>query len=224
MSHDGFRIEDVSLRVGALTIVDHLTLHLPGGTTLAITGPPASGKSTLLACLAGTIRPASGRILLNGQPANAPTAQRMIGYAPQDAQVLEALTAVENVALPLLTHHRRATDAWPEAEQELARLGLSAAEQHNLAEQLSGGQRQRVVLACATVTHPSLAILDDPTSELDSDTAQLVLALVRTLAARGSVVIIATTDAAVARASDTRLDLGDQHVAGPITGAPHAGP
>ncbi|MGI8882055.1 MAG: ABC transporter ATP-binding protein [Jatrophihabitans sp.] len=206
---DGLCMEDVTVRAGPLTIVEHLTLETPSGTILAVTGPPASGKSTLLATIAGARRPKTGQVLLAGRPVTRAAVRSTIGYAPQDARVLDALTAVENAALPMLTQRRPAAESWQRAAEQLDRLGIAAAAHHNLAEQLSGGQRQRVAVARATVINPPLAILDDPTSELDPGTAQLVVAVARQLAGGGSVVIIATTDDTIAATADLVLVLED---------------
>lgn len=206
---DGLRIADLSIQVGALSIVEHLTLELPGGTILAVTGPPASGKSTLLATIAGARSPTTGQVLLAGRPVTDPAVRRTISYAPQDARVLDALTAVENVALPVLARRQSAAESWRRAVDELDLVGIAPAGHHNLVEQLSGGQRQRVAVARATVTNPSLAILDDPTSELDPDTAQLVVALARRLAGREGIVVIATTDETIAATADRSLVLDD---------------
>jgi putative ABC transport system ATP-binding protein len=122
---------------------------------------------------------------------------------------LDALTAVENVALPLLARKVPAEEAWKRAEGQLGRLDLNAALWHNLAEQLSGGQRQRVAFARATVHRPQLLVADDPTSELDSASAELVVSVLRDLAGTGSVIVLATSDPELAARADLSLDLGD---------------
>jgi putative ABC transport system ATP-binding protein len=131
------------------------------------------------------------------------------GYVPQTIQVLDALTAAENVALPLLARKVPAEEAWKRAEEQLGRLDLNTALWHNLAEQLSGGQRQRVAFARATVYRPQLLVADDPTSELDSASAELVVSVMRDLAGAGSVIVLATSDPELAARADLRLDLGD---------------
>lgn len=207
-------IEDLTVRTTERTILDQLTLTVPAGTLLVVTGPAGSGKSTLLATLAGVRPPTSGRILLDEQPITSPSAQQRIGYLPQTVAVLDALTAAENVALPLLARAVPADTAWQQTEQLLDQLGVPAGARHNLAEQLSGGQRQRVAFARTTIHHPTLLIADDPTSELDTDTAQRTLQLIRDTTTDRRTAIIATTDPTIAAAADEHIRLGarqDEH-------------
>lgn len=203
----GLRLEALSVRAGSRTFLAAESLALDPGRVVAVTGPPASGKSLLLQTLAAERLPAAGTVTFDGLPVDTATVQESLGYMAQTAQVLDALTATENVVLPLLARRRPAAEAWASAEQQLERLDVSAATRHNLAEQLSGGQRQRVAFARATVHRPRLLVADDPTSELDPVTARLVLAVLRELAGRGSVVVIATTDPEVAAVADQRIDL-----------------
>jgi putative ABC transport system ATP-binding protein len=203
------RLEVLTVSAGATVLIRELNAELPAGRILAVTGPPASGKSLLLATVAGERAPTAGRVTLGGRALTESGVRDQIGYLPQTAQVLEALTAVENVALSLLARGVSAADAWTRAEEQLACLDLSAALWHNLAEQLSGGQRQRVAFARATVYRPQLLVVDDPTSELDSATARRVGAVLRDLAATGSVIVLATSVPEFAERADLRLDLGD---------------
>jgi putative ABC transport system ATP-binding protein len=203
------RLENVTIAVGGNVLVRELSTEVPAGRVLAITGPPACGKSLLLRTVAAERAPTAGRVLLGELHTSDPQVQAETGYIPQTVQVLDALTAVENVALPLLARQAPAAQAWKRAEEQLGRLDLNEALWHNLAEQLSGGQRQRVAFARATVHRPQLLIADDPTSELDWASAELVVSVMRDLAGTGSVIVLATSDPELADRADLRLDLGD---------------
>ena len=203
------RVESVTVAVSGHVLVRELSTEVPAGRMLAVTGPPASGKSLLLQTVAAERAPMSGRVVLGERPTSHPEVRADTGYVPQTIQVLDALTAAENVALPLLARKVPAEEAWKRAEEQLGRLDLNTALWHNLAEQLSGGQRQRVAFARATVYRPQLLVADDPTSELDSASAELVVSVMRDLAGAGSVIVLATSDPELAARADLRLDLGD---------------
>jgi putative ABC transport system ATP-binding protein len=204
------RIDDLLVTIGGRTVVDHLSIDVLGGAILIVTGPPASGKTTLVEVIAGRRAPAAGEVLLDAAPVTTEAVRHKIGYIPQDIRIIDTLTAVENVALTALAHGRSARDAWRDAGAQLDRLGLASSAHHNLAEQLSGGQRQRVAVARATVTRPPLLVADDPTSELDPDSARLVLAVMQDLAENGSAVVLATSDPMLATASARQLHLRAQ--------------
>jgi putative ABC transport system ATP-binding protein len=213
------RLESVTVAVGGHVLVRELSTEVPAGRVLAVTGPPASGKSLLLEAVAAERAPTSGRVVLGERATSHPEVQAETGYVPQTIQVLDALTAVENVVLPLLARKAPAEEAWKRAERQLGRLGLNAALWHNLAEQLSGGQRQRLAFARATVHKPRLLVADDPTSELDSASAELVVSVMRDLARAGSVIVLATSDPELAARADLRLDLADlAGIAAPAAG------
>ncbi len=186
------------LRIGGphAPLVEHLDLQLRGGEILVVTGPPGSGKSALLAVLAGQRTPAGGSVKLDGQPVEGYAARLGIGYAATADALLDMLTAVETVALPLLARGVDGVSAWKRADERLQLVGLPAAVRHNLAEQLSGGQRQRVLFARATVDRPRLLVADDPTSELDTASAVLVFDVLSACAAGGGIVVLASTDPA----------------------------
>ena len=162
-----------------IRIGDH---EFPPGTVVSVTGP---GRSAFLAAAA------AGPVQLDGRPLNA----ELIGYAPQPAAVFTTLTAVENVALPLLARAVSPAQSWARAAEQLIALGLAPALHGNMAEQLSGGQRQRVAFARATVTGPALLLADDPAGDLDPDSAATLMAVVRRLTGAGAVALLATTTA-----------------------------
>lgn len=203
----GLQVRGLRVEVAGATVVTGLDLDLRPGAVLAVTGHAASGKSTLLATLAGARRPAAGAIELEGTAVGADDVGARVGYAPQVVQVIETLTAVENVALPLVVEGGPAATAWQRAEAELAAVDLAPGDRYNLAEQLSGGERQRVNVARATVGRRALVVLDDPTSELDVRTAARVGDLIAELAGAGAVVVVATTDANLLAGADDTITL-----------------
>jgi ABC-type lipoprotein export system ATPase subunit len=163
-------------------------LALAAGESLAITGPGGSGKSTVLAGIAG-IRPTAG-VRLDDAPVD-PT---RVGVASQTHDLIGALTAAENVAVGLLAHARLSSAGWSAVEAQLELLRIPQASWHNLLEQLSGGQQQRVAVARALIGGHRLVCLDDPTSELDAASGEAVWAAVRQRLDAGAIVVIATSD------------------------------
>ncbi len=164
-----------------LVILQGIELAVMPGEALAIVGASGSGKSTLLALLAGLDTPSAGTVELDGadlfaldEDARAELRGREVGFVFQSFQLLPALTALENVMLPLELAGRR--DAERAARDELARVGLAERLGHRPAH-LSGGEQQRVALARAFVVHPKLLLADEPTGSLDADSAAGVIEL-----------------------------------------------
>jgi ABC-type multidrug transport system ATPase subunit len=203
----GLEIEDLTVTAGGRTVVERLSLRVRPGSALSVTGPAGSGRSALLDVLAGLRPPAAGRVRLGDRPLGPDLIGHAVGYAPQSSPVLHTLTAVENVALALLARGVPAADAWAAAARDLGELGLPDAVRDNLAEQLSGGQRQRVAFARAVAGGPALVVADDPASELDPDSAELILGVLRRLTAAGTVVVLATPTAAPPGPGELRVDL-----------------
>jgi putative ABC transport system ATP-binding protein len=166
---------------GPLTIVHDVSLDIAAGESVAIVGPSGAGKSTLLALLAGLDTPTSGRIWLAGEDLGALDedgraqlrAQR-VGFVFQAFHLVPALTALENVMLPLELAGR--TDARSGALAALERVGLAKRKGH-YPRQLSGGEQQRIALARAFVTSPAVLFADEPTGNLDTSTGERVGAL-----------------------------------------------
>jgi len=175
-------------------------------TVTALTGPSGSGKSTLLALLALRDRPSGGDVTILGRNASSlgtrerrAHSRRVIAWVPQRPTdgVYAHLTAAQNVE-----QAARWRGASPDAERGLLeRLGLEQVATV-AASRLSGGEQQRVALACACVGAPRLILCDEPTAELDEDTAALVMRELRSVAAGGSAVVIATHDPGAIAASD----------------------
>lgn len=186
-------------------------LRIARGEFVAITGPSGGGKSTLLNLL-GCLAPLSaGRYLLGGhcvgaldERARAEVRNRRIGFVFQGFQLLPQLSALENVALPLLYQPLPQRARLERARRLLERLGLGERLQHR-PDTLSGGQRQRVAIARALVTQPELILADEPTGSLDPEAAADVMAVLRDLHAGGATLVLVTHDPAIAGSAPRRL-------------------
>jgi lipoprotein-releasing system ATP-binding protein len=183
---------------GALTILDALDLTLERGQALAVTGPSGSGKSTLLYVLGGLDRPSAGSVTLDGvdpyalaEEARAGFRNRRVGFVFQDHCLLPQCTLLENVCVPtLVAGERRDYDA--RARGLLEQVGLGDRLSH-LPSELSGGERQRAALARALILEPTLLLCDEPTGNLDADTAGVVAALLLDLHARNRTILVVVT-------------------------------
>jgi putative ABC transport system ATP-binding protein len=170
--------KQVSSPEGTLTIVDDVSLAIRAGESVAITGPSGAGKSTLLALLAGLDLPTRGRVLLEGhdltgldEDGRARLRAQRVGFVFQSFHLIPALTALENVMLPLELAGR--SDARRTAVEALDGVGLKERTGH-YPRQLSGGEQQRVAIARAFVTRPAVLFADEPTGNLDNVTGSRV--------------------------------------------------
>jgi putative ABC transport system ATP-binding protein len=197
---------------GPLVILSEVELAVKAGETLAITGASGSGKSTLLGLLAGLDQPSSGELFLLGQNLNvldeddrARLRAGRIGFVFQSFQLLPALTALENILLPLELAGR--SDARERASHWLARVGLAARAGHT-PRQLSGGEQQRIALARAFATDPEIVFADEPTGNLDADTGARIIDLLFELnASAHTTLILVTHDDALAARCQRRIHL-----------------
>ena len=189
--------KQVSSPEGLLTIVEEVSLDIAGGESVAIAGPSGAGKSTLLALLAGLDTPTSGQVWLAGndltqlsEDGRARLRARRVGFVFQSFHLVPALTALENVMLPLeLAGQRNARAA---ALDTLSGVGL----QHRTAHyprQLSGGEQQRVALARAFVSQPSVLFADEPTGNLDTATGARIGELLFELNAQAHTTLVLVT-------------------------------
>jgi putative ABC transport system ATP-binding protein len=195
-----------------LAILDSVTFDVDNAATVAIVGASGSGKTTLLGLLAGLDRPTSGDVLVDGvalstldQDGCAAMRQRLLGFVFQSFQLLPALTALENVMLPL--ELAGADDAAARAREWLARVGLARRTTH-YPRQLSGGEQQRVAIARAFAGEPKILMADEPTGTLDGATgievAELMFRLNRE---HGTTLLLVTHDANLASRCERRLSL-----------------
>ncbi len=205
---------DVSKHVtgpaGRIDILDSVTLHVPHGESLAIVGASGSGKTTLLGLLAGLDVPSGGQIFMDGhalhgsdEETRAALRRRLVGFVFQSFHLMPALTAEENVMLPLELDGM--DDARARARAALEAVGLGARRGH-YPHQLSGGEQQRVALARAFVHGPRILFADEPTGNLDRHTGDKVRELLFDLNRRHATTLVLVTH-------DLRLAEHCMHVA-----------
>ena len=211
-------LADVRLTLGdkdaRTDILKGVSLRLDPGETLALLGPSGSGKSSLMAVVAGLERATSGTVRLLGEDASAlgeDALARMrgrdIGIVLQSFQLLPTMTALENVAVPL--ELARVADARARAAEELVAVGLGHRLGHYPA-QMSGGEQQRVAIARATAPRPRLLLADEPTGNLDAaNGAAIIDLLFERASAAGAGLLVITHDPAVAARAGRRLEMAD---------------
>jgi putative ABC transport system ATP-binding protein len=202
----------------SIQALDDVTVEFPAGSVTALCGPSGSGKSTLLHLLGGMDRPDSGSIWADDDELTAMSARELVGYRRtvgfvfQSFALLPALTARDNVMLPILPYRSGKQDL-ERAVELLADVGLAGREDA-VPSQLSGGQRQRVAIARALMGQPRLLVADEPTGNLDSVTGNEIVDLLfelRTM--RGLTIVIGTHDEALAARCDATIRLRDGRTA-----------
>jgi putative ABC transport system ATP-binding protein len=203
-------------RVRVLRGVD---LDVPFGGMTFLVGPSGCGKTTLLSVVAGLLNPSGGEVNVLGEDAGQMSGgsavefrRRNIGFVFQQYNLLPALTAAENAAVPLLAAGVPKKKAVAAASELLDRLGLGE-RLHSLPSQLSGGQQQRVALARALVHEPRLVVCDEPTSALDHETGNAVMELLTGVAVRPDrAVIVVTHDSRVFQFADRIAHMDDGRI------------
>jgi putative ABC transport system ATP-binding protein len=195
-----------------LKILNELDLDVPKGSFEALMGPSGSGKTTLLNLIAGLDRPSSGTITVSGKRIDSMSEGELaawrantVGFVFQSYNLMPVLTAVENVELPLLLTRVPSHERRKRAETALRVVGLEDRKTH-YPRQLSGGQEQRVAIARAIVNDPALIVADEPTGDLDRQSADDILALLEKLNKDlGKTIVMVTHDPSAAeRASIIR--------------------
>ncbi len=217
-------VRDVSKSVqgpeGRLDILDGVSLQVAAGESFAIVGASGSGKTTLLGLLAGLDTPSAGSIRLDGhalesmdEEARADLRRRLVGFVFQSFHLLPALSAEENVMLPLELEGDRL--ARPRAREALASVGLEARRRHYPA-QLSGGEQQRVAIARAFVHGPRVLFADEPTGNLDQRTGHHIIDLLFALNRdHHTTLVLVTHDAQLAERCVRRVELEEGRLRAP---------
>jgi putative ABC transport system ATP-binding protein len=197
-----------------VTPLEALDLDVPKGEFLALMGPSGSGKTTLLNLLSGIDSPTSGSLVIAGIDISKLSRRDLtkwranhVGYIFQLYHLVPVLTAFENVELPLLLSPISKKERHARVETALSLVGLSD-RMHHTPSELSGGQEQRVAIARAVVADPPLLVADEPTGDLDRESAVRILDLIRQLARDyGKTIVMVTHDAKAAAAADRTLYL-----------------
>jgi len=191
-----------SYRRGRQTVevLHNLDLEVQAGEFLALMGPSGSGKTTLLNLIGGLDRPTDGELVVAGEHIDdlsggglAKWRARHVGFVFQFYNLMPTLSAERNVELPLLLTHLSAAERRRSVDAALELVGLSDRRKHKPAE-LSGGQQQRVAIARAIVTDPTLLVCDEPTGDLDRETAEEILGLLQHLNRGGKTIVMVTHD------------------------------
>lgn len=206
----------VSVAYDGVTRLHEVSLSLPAGRMLAVTGSAGAGKTTLLWALAGLLPLASGAVTTGGparrRARSAAGAGPRVVLMPQGDGLAGVLSAEENVLLPLLAAGVAPERAAEAAETSLAAVGLGEAG-GQLVEELSGGQQQRVCVARGLARAGDVVLADEPTSAVDAANRAVIMGLLRAEAGRGAVVVVATHDPEAAAECDAELHLDDGHAA-----------
>ncbi|HUF32105.1 MAG TPA: ABC transporter ATP-binding protein [Acidimicrobiales bacterium] len=202
----------------AVEALKGIDLTVKAGEMVAVMGPSGNGKTTLLNCLSGLDDIDAGTVMVDGEDIHAMAdgrrtehrANRM-GFIFQSFNLIPVLSATENVELPLLVTGVRARDARARAEEMLARVGL-ADRLRNRPTELSGGEQQRVAVARALVHEPAIIWADEPTGNLDSETAGSVLELLHEVHATGQTLVVVTHDQTIGRSGQRLVQVTDGRV------------
>jgi putative ABC transport system ATP-binding protein len=219
-----------SFEVGETTVeaLRGINLQVTRGQFVALVGPSGSGKSTFLNLVGGLDRPTSGELWVNGEELSASKEKaltehrrRRVGFVFQSFNLLPRLSALENVALPLMFVGASEQQRLDRARELLRQVGLTERQDHR-PTQLSGGEQQRVAIARALVSQPAIILADEPTGNLDTTTGAEIMALLRTLNRdQGVTLLLVTHDLDAAGFADRVVHLRDgQIVDGPPTPPP----
>jgi putative ABC transport system ATP-binding protein len=207
---------DGDSKIMALRGVD---MDVYSGQMSLLVGPSGCGKTTLISIIAGLLDPTDGDVMVLGEHLRKLKGTRLvnfrgknIGFVFQQYNLLPALTAAENAAVPLLIAGRRRREAVARAQEVLVSVGLGD-RGHSLPSQLSGGQQQRVAIARALVHEPRLLVCDEPTAALDAQSGRTVMELLRRVAVQpGRAVIVVTHDSRVFEFGDRIITMSDGRI------------
>ena len=206
---------------GPLAVLREVSFELAAGSSLAVVGPSGSGKTTLLGLCAGLDRPSGGEVVVAGEAIGAMSEDERarvrndhVGFVFQNFQLIPTLTALENVLVPVEWRGRGGEGKTVEARALLERVGLGERYDH-YPVQLSGGEQQRVALARAFINAPKILFCDEPTGNLDGDTAHTVVELIFELnREKGTTLVLVTHDLELAKRCERSLRLRRVEVVG----------
>ncbi len=200
---------------GTVTALDGVSLALAEGSYTAVMGPSGSGKSTLLNLIGALDTPTAGEVVVDGENvADLSERERArlrgteVGFVFQTFNLMPRLTAVENVALPLVFSGRTREDRRERAETLLSEVGLGDRLGH-LPKELSGGQRQRVAIARALTADPEIILADEPTGNVDTDTGAEIMDLLAAARDRGNTILLVTHERRIAEHADRIVHVTD---------------
>lgn len=210
-----------------VTALIRVSLRVPAGDFLAITGPSGSGKSTLLSLVGCLDVPTRGRVLIDGidvstlsDDQRAHLRRDRLGFVFQQFNLVPRMSAADNVGLPLVYSGVPRRRRLARAREMLARVGLAGRTDH-LPSQLSGGEQQRVAIARALINEPLMLLADEPTGSLDRVSGDALSSLLRTLNQEGTTIVLVTHDAELARRAGRHLRFRDGQLTD--TSSPPAG-
>ncbi|HEX6489660.1 MAG TPA: ATP-binding cassette domain-containing protein [Candidatus Dormibacteraeota bacterium] len=195
------RFENVSRAYGSLTALKGVSFELEAGELAFLVGPSGAGKSTLMRLINREVAPSDGEVWVDGlavhslKPSRLTELRRRVGVVFQDYKLLRRRTALENLAFALQVADLRLprAEVRRQAQRHLEAVGLGGRE-GSFPHELSGGQQQRLAIARALVTRPKVLLADEPTGNLDEETARPIVHLLEEIARRGTAVLVATHD------------------------------
>ena len=209
---------DFPLGTEIVKVLKGISLSVKRGQYVALMGPSGSGKSTLMNLLGCLDTPTSGEYILNGHDVSsledselAEIRNKEIGFVFQTFNLLPRITALQNVALPMIYAGVGLSERMRRAEEALVSVGLANRMEHR-PNQLSGGQRQRVAIARALVNHPSIILADEPTGNLDSKTSIEIMQLFQKIYEQGNTIIIVTHEEDIAEHAHRNIRLRDGQI------------
>ena len=212
------RLDGVSRSFGAVRAVDDVTLRFRRGALTLVMGPSGSGKTTLLSMVGGLLAPTQGEVEVDGTRLATLTPSalsafrlRRVGFVFQQSRLLDALTTLENIELPLMLAGVSRPASGERARTLASRVGLTTRLDAR-ATTLSGGEQQRAAIARALANEPPVLLADEPTGSLDSQAGQRVIGLLHKVARGGVAVLVVTHDARLERHADAIVRMEDGRV------------